>query len=167
MTPESPTTLRASNADREQVAKLLTRAYAEGRLEQEMLEQRLAEAYRAPTVGDLDKLLADLPFRVERPSMEMVRATPEVVTVTQRACGASPQTDARNTRRELVILVILGIVVTLVGGLNGMLRQKEEDQAAQVAAQRAYADVSAHFLTARSYRGLNGDFLARIVHQAA
>jgi hypothetical protein len=53
--------LRASDADREQVAERLRQAAAEGRLLAEELEQRLARALRARTYAELDPLVADLP----------------------------------------------------------------------------------------------------------
>ena len=53
--------LRASDADREHVADRLRRASAEGRLLAEELEQRLGDAFRARTYGELDAIVADLP----------------------------------------------------------------------------------------------------------
>ncbi len=61
--------LRASDADREQVAEHLRDAAAEGRLLAEELEQRLGSALRARTYGELDSVVADLPgTRVTRRS---------------------------------------------------------------------------------------------------
>lgn len=61
--------LRASDADREHVADRLRRAAAEGRLLAEELEQRLGDALRARTYGELDAIVADLPGdRVARSS---------------------------------------------------------------------------------------------------
>ena len=54
-------TLRASDADREQVAERLRHATAEGRLLAEELEQRLEAALSSRTYGELDTLVADLP----------------------------------------------------------------------------------------------------------
>jgi hypothetical protein len=54
-------TLRASDADREQIAERLRRAAAEGRLLAEELEHRLGAAFAARTYGELDALVADLP----------------------------------------------------------------------------------------------------------
>jgi hypothetical protein len=53
--------LRASDADREQVAERLRSATAEGRLLAEELEERLGGAFSARTYGELDALVADLP----------------------------------------------------------------------------------------------------------
>jgi hypothetical protein len=54
--------LRASDADREQVAERLRRAAAEGRLRTDELEQRLGAAFSALTYGELDPLTDDLPL---------------------------------------------------------------------------------------------------------
>src|SRR5258706_15211684 len=53
--------LRASDAEREQVAEVLRRHAAEGRLDAEELDDRLGAAYAARTHGDLAVLTADLP----------------------------------------------------------------------------------------------------------
>jgi hypothetical protein len=53
--------LRASDADREQVAERLRHAAAEGRLNADELEGRLQALFSARTYGELDALLADLP----------------------------------------------------------------------------------------------------------
>jgi Domain of unknown function (DUF1707) len=69
--------LRASDADREQVAERLRHATAEGRLNADELEGRLQTLFAARTYGELDALLADLPagrspskrrIRVARPA---------------------------------------------------------------------------------------------------
>jgi hypothetical protein len=54
-------TLRASDADREQVAERLRHATAEGRLLAEELEERLEAVFAARTYGELDAIVADLP----------------------------------------------------------------------------------------------------------
>ncbi len=53
--------LRASDADREHVAELLGRAFAEGRLSTEEHSERLEATYAAKTMGELRPLVADLP----------------------------------------------------------------------------------------------------------
>jgi hypothetical protein len=53
--------MRASDADREQVAERLRHATAEGRLLADELEQRLGAAFSARTYGELDALVCDLP----------------------------------------------------------------------------------------------------------
>ena len=53
--------LRASDADREQVAGRLRHAMAEGRLREDELEERLEALHGARTYGELDALLLDIP----------------------------------------------------------------------------------------------------------
>lgn len=53
--------LRASDADREQIAERLRRAATEGRLLADELEERLGVALSARTYGELDAVVADLP----------------------------------------------------------------------------------------------------------
>ena len=64
-------TLRASDADREQIAERLRKATAEGRLLAEELEERLEATFTARTYGELDAVVDDLPGvtvrRRERP----------------------------------------------------------------------------------------------------
>src|SRR3954447_15755838 len=55
--------LRASDAERERVVAFLRDHALEGRLTHEELEDRIGEAYAAVTVGDLERLIADLPRR--------------------------------------------------------------------------------------------------------
>jgi hypothetical protein len=52
--------LRASDADREQVAEVLREAVADGRLDMEEFEERLSAVYSARTLGDLVEVTADL-----------------------------------------------------------------------------------------------------------
>jgi hypothetical protein len=53
--------LRASDADREAVIDRLRKAAAEGRLEPDELEERVEDALRARTYGELAQLVSDLP----------------------------------------------------------------------------------------------------------
>lgn len=53
--------LRASDADRERVAKLLRDHYGAGRLSEEELSERGEAIYRARTLSELEALTADLP----------------------------------------------------------------------------------------------------------
>lgn len=71
--------LRASDADREHIAELLGRAFAEGRLSTEEHGERLEATYAAKTIGDLRPLVADLPVVFAPPSAPggQVSAHPE------------------------------------------------------------------------------------------
>ncbi|HEY1571460.1 MAG TPA: DUF1707 domain-containing protein [Pseudonocardiaceae bacterium] len=57
--------LRASDADRERVAKILHDAMGEGRLDINELDERLQSVYQAKTLGDLVPLTADLPVSAQ------------------------------------------------------------------------------------------------------
>lgn len=75
--------LRASDADRDQVATVLQTAYAEGRLTVDEHEERLGAALTAKTFGELSQLTADLvPQPVEhtpavRPGTELGPGEPD------------------------------------------------------------------------------------------
>lgn len=53
--------IRISDADREQVAARLREHFAEGRLTQDELDERIEAAFSAKTAGDLRRVMADLP----------------------------------------------------------------------------------------------------------
>jgi DUF1707 SHOCT-like domain len=59
--PLEPNSLRAGNEDREKVVAHLNAAFAEGRLDVAELDERIAAAYKAKTMGELVPLTADLP----------------------------------------------------------------------------------------------------------
>jgi hypothetical protein len=60
--------LRASDADRDHVAKLLGEALAEGRLDTEEHAERVDGVYAAKTLGELRPFVADLPVAFAPPS---------------------------------------------------------------------------------------------------
>jgi hypothetical protein len=53
--------MRISDSDRESAAARLRDHYAEGRLTAEELDERITAAFNARTVGDLRRVMADLP----------------------------------------------------------------------------------------------------------
>jgi hypothetical protein len=59
-TPE-PHSIRVGHAEREQAVTALGDHFAQGRLEPDEFEQRMAAAYAARTAADLDRLFDDLP----------------------------------------------------------------------------------------------------------
>jgi len=67
-------TLRASDADREQIAERLRRAAGEGRIVAEELEERLEAVFSARTYGELDAVVADLPGTTPARRRERSRA---------------------------------------------------------------------------------------------
>ena len=74
MTPD----VRASDAEREQVAETLRTHAAADRLDPEELEDRLGRAFAASTRADLEPLVADLPTSAPRPARRR-RHIPPVV----------------------------------------------------------------------------------------
>jgi hypothetical protein len=68
--------LRASDAERERVVGFLREHALLGRLNDEELEERIGLAYAAVTVGDLERLIADLPRRGRAPAPRPAPARP-------------------------------------------------------------------------------------------
>jgi hypothetical protein len=60
--------IRASDADRDRVAARLRDHFAEGRLTRDELDERLAAALNAKTLGDLRPVMADLPGAAPAPA---------------------------------------------------------------------------------------------------
>ena len=63
----APGTTRAGHDDRQQVVELLQRHYVAGRLDATELETRVEQALAATSLGDLDRLLVDLPPEAAAP----------------------------------------------------------------------------------------------------
>ncbi len=93
--PNADSTLRASDAERNEVADRLSRHFAEGRLDQAEFKERLDQAMGATTRGDLTGLFDDLP-----PLASEVPVRP-------------PHPSRR--RRLLPLLVIVALVVLATG----------------------------------------------------
>lgn len=77
--------IRAADADREAVAEKLRIAAAEGRIGFEELDERLGQALRARTYGQLRALVADLP--VQPAFIPQHDAVPEPETLVLKATG--------------------------------------------------------------------------------
>ena len=92
-----PESLRAGNADRERVVAQLNGAFAEGRLDVRELDERVAAAYAAKTLGELAPLTADLPAGrspAPRPAGPPVR--PAAGPARSSATPAGPRSAARS-----------------------------------------------------------------------
>jgi Domain of unknown function (DUF1707) len=61
LTHARPATMRTSEAERQRVAEFLRDACADGRLSADELEQRLDRLFAGGTVGDIERLVWDLP----------------------------------------------------------------------------------------------------------
>ena len=77
-----PGKLRASDADREGVARVLQNAMAEGRLTASELQERLDTVYQAKTLSELEPVTWDLPGHQE--------LVPRVATTPQRLIKTPP-----------------------------------------------------------------------------
>ncbi|GAA2589430.1 DUF1707 domain-containing protein [Actinomadura fulvescens] len=75
-----PPELRASDADRDQVAQVLREAAGDGRLSLDELDERLTAVYAAKTYAELEPITSDLPVSgaVPRPSGPPVFGAPIV-----------------------------------------------------------------------------------------
>lgn len=77
------TEIRASDADRERVARFLNRHFADGRLTVDELSERLESAFAARTLPELERLGRDLPGRTlgrrERRAQRTATARPRLV----------------------------------------------------------------------------------------
>ncbi len=95
-------TLRASDAEREQIAERLRQAAAEGRLLAEELEQRIGAVFTSRTYGELDALVADLP------DDRLAQHRPRSV--------ARMRTPAMAMGIAIVVLAVVAIVAVLLTG---------------------------------------------------
>lgn len=62
-----PPSIRASDEDRQRVVDLLAEHHVAGRLDQDEFAERMEAAYAAKTLGDLGRLMRDLP-RIDVPT---------------------------------------------------------------------------------------------------
>jgi hypothetical protein len=76
MTEHEAGSLRAGNEDREKVVAQLHNAFAEGRLDVTELDERVAAAYGAKTLGELVPLTADLPAQYPAAPLRRAAAGP-------------------------------------------------------------------------------------------
>ena len=102
--------LRASDADREQVAEVLKTAFVQGRLTMDEFALRVTRAYASRTYADLDALTADIPARLTtaQPPMPASEAAPDPdrKKLIQRGTAAGAAAG----------LVIPAVAITAAGG---------------------------------------------------
>ncbi|CAM5451265.1 DUF1707 and DUF4190 domain-containing protein [Streptomyces hirsutus] len=110
--PQGGPPMLASHADRERTVDVLRAGYAEGRLDQQELERRVARAYQARTVADLTLLVADLP---QGP-------VPQTAAVQHLAPMAPPTFLPRppKTNEKAVGALVCGVLCLATGGLTGI-----------------------------------------------
>src|SRR5262245_41516626 len=63
-----PPSIRASDEDRQRIVDLLAGHHVAGRLDQAEFAERMESAYAAKTLGDLDRLMRDLPRAEAKPA---------------------------------------------------------------------------------------------------
>jgi hypothetical protein len=63
--------IRSGDDDRERIAERLRKSHAEGRLDMTEFQQRIEGCYEAKTLGELAKLVRDLPRQAERPQRSL------------------------------------------------------------------------------------------------
>jgi hypothetical protein len=113
--------LRASDADREQVVEALRRHHAEGRLTTEELSERTERAYAARTFGDLDALAADLPPIQPSAPAPGRPASGDSPPLPPRLQPSSPRQAAAKAGliRSLVWYGMISVVLIVVWAMSG------------------------------------------------
>jgi hypothetical protein len=99
--------MRVSDADREALTARLRDHYAEGRLTQDELDERVSAALSAKTFGDLRSLTTDLPGPVPLPPRAAARPS---------WGGPPPWRHHRHHRPPVGLLVLIGLILLLASG---------------------------------------------------
>ena len=107
--PSADQHMRVSDAERQAVADRLAEHYAEGRLDQAELDERVGRAMSAKTRADLNGLFDDLPDIFGPPETGATGAT-----------GSPPMPmrpmRSRHGRRHPVLLIVLAVFVAMAVG---------------------------------------------------
>jgi hypothetical protein len=99
--------IRVSDADREAVTARLRDHYAEGRLTQDELDERVSAALSAKTFGDLRTLTTDLPGPAPVPPRTAPRPSWD---------GPPPWRYHRHHRPPVGLFLIIGLILVLASG---------------------------------------------------
>ena len=99
--------MRVSDADREAVTTRLRDHYAEGRLTQDELDERVSAALSAKTVGDLRPLTTDLPGPAPVPPRAAARASWD---------GPPPWRHHRRHRPPVGLFLLIALLLVLASG---------------------------------------------------
>jgi Domain of unknown function (DUF1707) len=99
--------MRASDADREAVTARLRDHYAEGRLTQDELDERVSAALGAKTFGDLRTLTTDLPGPVPLPPRAAARPS---------RGGPPPWRYHRRHRPPVGLFLLIALLLVLASG---------------------------------------------------
>ena len=98
--------MRASDADREADAAKLRDHYAEGRLTEDELDERVSVALTAKTFGELRTLTTDLPGPAPVPPR----------TVARPARGGPPQWRHHRHRPPVPLIVLIALLLMVASG---------------------------------------------------
>jgi uncharacterized membrane protein len=109
--------IRVSDADRDRVTARLREHFAEGRLTQDELDERISAALNAKTFGDLRPVMADLPEPAPVPSRA---GAPRPWAGPPHTWGG-PYWVARRRGPRLLPLVLLVLLAALVFPGSGWL----------------------------------------------
>jgi hypothetical protein len=101
--------IRVSDADRDRVTARLREHFAEGRLTQDELDERISAALNAKTFGDLRPVMADLPEPAPAPAQ--AARNPQ--------WGGPPWVVLRRGPRLLPLVLIALLVAGLASGGGG------------------------------------------------
>jgi Domain of unknown function (DUF1707) len=104
-------TMRVSDAERAEVADQLAQHYADGRLDQAELDERLTRTMSAKTRADLTGITDDLPEAGARPA-----ARTSAHPARSRAVPPAPRAR-RQWPRALLIVLLIAVVATSWHGL--------------------------------------------------
>jgi hypothetical protein len=99
---QRPSEIRASDAERERVVAFLRDHALAGRLDSDELEERIGLAYGARYVGDLERLIRDLP-RADTPA--------------RPRRSAPPRAHRSRRHQPTPALIIAGVALLLITGL--------------------------------------------------
>jgi len=98
--------MRVSDADREAVTARLRDHFAEGRLTDSELDERVSAALSAKTVGELRSLTTDLPGPVPLPPRATARPD----------WAGPPRWGRRRHRPPVLLFLLLALLVTVASG---------------------------------------------------
>jgi Domain of unknown function (DUF1707) len=109
----------AATADRERTVGALRAGFVEGRLTQDELDERIAQAYAARTYGDLWALTADLPTGVlpYPPSLPYPQGAVAPGFGPQASAARPANAEADNSWRSGAALLILAMVIFTLAAL--------------------------------------------------
>jgi len=105
--------IRASDEDRSRIAAALGGHYAAGRLTLGEFRERLDQVYAATTLGELDRLMADLP------GTDLARLPERRAPGPVQVPAGGPVLAGRAAWRFWLVISVVALVLWLLGGAGG------------------------------------------------